>query len=146
VKPDVEGFVAAQERKRQVLGQEVTFFIPTATTWPAGVKDEEGVPLDPTTQPLSSGVASASAVVSLVNRPVAGGARGIQPHSEETAAGLAERTSVIAIISKTAYDALGLAAAAEAEVFESLYAVRDKLPDQMGPGPPQRMLIFLEKR
>jgi hypothetical protein len=146
VEPDLEGFVAAQERKRQVLGQEVTFFIPTDTVWPDVPVDEEGVPLDPTTQPLSSGVASASAVVSLVNRPVAGGARGIQPHSEETAVGLAERTSVIAIIGKPQYDELGLAGAQEAEVFEALYAVRDKLLDQMGPGPPQRVLIFLEKR
>jgi hypothetical protein len=146
VEPDLEGFVDAQERKRQALGQEVTFFKPTATVWPDVPVDEEGVPLDPTVQPLSSGVASASAVVSVVNRPVAGGARGIQPHSEETAVGLAERTSLILIIGKPQFDALGLAGAAEAEVFEHLYVVRDKLADQMGPGPTQRMLIFVEKR
>lgn len=55
--PDVSGFVEAQARLRDVLGTDVTFYVPTEIVWPAGtaIDPETGRPYDPMAEPESGG-------------------------------------------------------------------------------------------
>jgi hypothetical protein len=53
--PDIAGFADAQDRLRQQFGQNITFKVPQAKTWPAGtaIDPESGEPYDPTVVPTS---------------------------------------------------------------------------------------------
>jgi hypothetical protein len=57
VEPDIQGFQEAMARGRDFLGQDVTFHVPVAPTWPADVAldPETGRPYDPTAVPSSGG-------------------------------------------------------------------------------------------
>jgi hypothetical protein len=54
--PDIAGFIAAQDRMRQVFGRDVPFNVPVAPVWPVDTQlDENGEPYDPTVVPSSGG-------------------------------------------------------------------------------------------
>lgn len=147
MEPDLAGFAAAMALKREKFGQDVPFFTPTQTVWPSGIATNlEGVPLDPTVAPLASGFGSAVVRVEVVNRPIAGGARGIKPHAEQEAIGFGETTDLVLLMGIDDYDDNSIEDATDCEVYEGLFTIRDKIPDQMGPGPVQRMIIFAEKK
>jgi hypothetical protein len=143
--PDLAGYTEAQAHLRAKFGQVVPFFIPTETVWPDVPLDEEGMPIDPSVFPLASGFASASATCSVINRPIAGGARGVKPTTQDTAIGIKARHELVLVTGKDEFEAQNLDAAAELEVYGLRYTIRDTLPDQIGPGATQRMLIFVEK-
>lgn len=146
MEPDLAGFAAAMAEKREKFGQDVPFFTPTQTVWPSGIATNlEGTPLDPSVQPLASGFGSAVVRVDVVNRPIAGGARGIKPHSEQEAIGFGETTDLVLLMGIDDYSE-AIEDATDCEVYGSLYSIRDRIPDQMGPGPVQRMIIFVEKK
>lgn len=146
MEPDLTGFVEAQEAKRQAFGDCIPFFFKT-TTWPPGVPtDEEGVPLDPSTPPLLSEESMIEARAEVTHRPVAGGARGMKSPSETQPIGNLEQSTLVLILSDTDWTEKELEAAFECEVYGRRYVIRDAVPDQMGPGPVQRRLIFVEKK
>jgi hypothetical protein len=63
VEPDLAGFAAAQERHRELFGEDVLFLFAATEEWPAGtpLDPESGRPYDPTVEAVAS--AQASAVV-----------------------------------------------------------------------------------
>ena len=142
--PNLEGYAEAQANLRARLGRDVPFFIPTPTEWPSGVPvDAQGVPIDPSVAPLASGFASATVRCSVASRPVAGA---LTAPSEGTPLGIRDHSSLLLVMSKTEYDENGIAGATEAELFARRYKIEAREPDQVGPGDPQRMLIFVEKK
>lgn len=68
--PDPEEFRAAQNLLIGVAGQVITLLAPLPVVWPPGTKfnRETGEPLDPWTQPLSSGWVGASASAAVAYR------------------------------------------------------------------------------
>lgn len=142
--PDLEGYVDAQERLRAKLGRDVPFFTPTPTVWPSNVPlDAEGVPLDPSVQPLSSGFASASVRCSVASHPVGGG---LAAPASDTPIGIKDFSNLVLSMSKSDYDTYAIAQAVEAELFDRRYKIEAREPDQIGPGEAQRVLIFVEKK
>lgn len=54
--PDIAGFLDAQDRLRDKMGQDVDFMVRVASVWPGGTPlDENGEPYDPTVKPTSGG-------------------------------------------------------------------------------------------
>jgi hypothetical protein len=143
--PDLEGYEEAQANLRAQLGQVVPFFIPTATVWPPGVPlDAAGEPIDPSIPPLASGYASAAVTCSVANRPIRGQGMLI-PQTEDVAIGIASHSMLLLIMSKAEFDDNGIDAATQCEVFGKRYKIEAVQPDQVGPGPVQRMQIFVER-
>jgi hypothetical protein len=99
--PDLAGFAAAQEAKRQALGSDVIFLGKPANAWPPGtaINPDSGEPFDPTITPTSSTQQQTTircgVFFKAVNR---GGAAGAAIGSP---AGWEERTRIFAI---TPYD------------------------------------------
>jgi hypothetical protein len=61
--PDIAGFIAAQDRMRQVFGRDVPFNVPVAPVWPVDTQlDENGEPYDPTVVPSSGGGTAPSVI------------------------------------------------------------------------------------
>lgn len=63
VRPDLAGFVDAQNRKRELIGEDITLLFPPSLDWPPGtpLDPQTGRPYDPMVEPVAS--AQASAVV-----------------------------------------------------------------------------------
>lgn len=91
-KPSLAGFAEAQDRKRVMLGSDVTFLWPAQVTFPPGtpVSPNTGRPFDPTVSAIASFQPSASAVASVffkaINRGGAANADTSAPigHDEKT--------------------------------------------------------------
>lgn len=143
--PDWDGYKGAQARLRAVAGQEVPFFIPTATTWPEGaILDAQGVPVDPSVVPTASGFASASVTCSVVHRPVRGQGLLVPPVAD-IAMGLMGKDEIMLVMGKEDYDTNDIIHATRCEVFDRLYKIEEAGGDQVGPGDVQRMQIFAER-
>lgn len=70
--PDLDGFAAAQNRKRAVLGSTITFLWPAVVTFAPDtpLSPTTGEPYDPTVLPTASSQASASAIASVFFKAV----------------------------------------------------------------------------
>lgn len=90
--PDLAGFRAAQERKRALMGVDVTFYAEPVSIWPPALPmdAETGRPRDPTVEPLSSAAASAVIRCGVAYRSTG-------PQVEAGAPGLVQRTDVMLI-------------------------------------------------
>jgi hypothetical protein len=101
--PNLAGFREAQERKRALLGEDITFFGEPTYTWPPGVPmdAQTGRPYDPVIEPLSSAAASA-----VIRCGVAHKAGEAQTEVETDALGLADRTKVMLIANAGAASAI----------------------------------------
>lgn len=98
--PDVAGFAGAQERKRVLLGVEVTFLFEPTITWPDGaVLDYDGNPRDPTVQPVASAQASATVTAGLVYHMQLSTTRATD--SSTDSAGRSDKSHAAVIISET---------------------------------------------
>lgn len=94
MEPDLAGFADAQRRKRQLLGEEITFFGEVLLEFPVDTPTdpETGRPFDPFAEPTSSAQATSSAKASVAFRPaVAGG-------QEATPVGLLDSTHVLLVL------------------------------------------------
>lgn len=101
--PDLAGFREAQERKRALLGEDITFTGEPVFVWPPGVPidAQTGKPYDPVIEPLSS--AAASAVVRCGVRDVH---REISGEVETGPLGLVDKTKVMLIANAGAASAI----------------------------------------
>lgn len=141
--PDFGGYLQAQALLRAKAGRVVPFFIPQPTVWPEGTPlGLDGEALDPTVAPLASGFASAGVVCSVASRPARGA---MQPAADHSQVGIMPTNHVLLACGMDDYEAAGLGAATQLETFGIRYKIESAIPDQIGPGPPQRMLIFGER-
>jgi hypothetical protein len=141
--PDLEGYKNAQARLRAQFGQDVPFFTPTPTTWPGGIPtDEAGVPLDPEVQPLASGFASGVLRCNVVSKPIL---RTLEVPATDAPMGLKDRSKLVLLAGYDEFVAAGVSGATFVEVYGAKYKIEAMLNDQVGNGPTQRKLIFLEK-
>ncbi len=95
--PNLAGFREAQERKRALLGEDITFFGEPAYTWPPGIPmdTETGRPYDPVIEPLSSAAASAVVRCGVFFRAV--NRAGIGGEVEAAAPGVVDKTKIMLI-------------------------------------------------
>lgn len=91
--PSLAGFAEAQDRKRALLGSDVTFLWPAVVTFdPTVPLNMEGQPYDPVIQPTASSQASASARVGAFFKAVNRG--GAANAAVESAIGGDERSRI----------------------------------------------------
>lgn len=123
MKPDLAGFRAAQQRKRDELGEDVLFLHEPSITFPPGTPTdpETGRPYDPVLTPTAS--ARASAIV----RCAVAVDWGTREDVEDTPAGIFARGDVMAIAPSGAASAID--GAIELEVRGVRYSVRSQTFD-----------------
>jgi hypothetical protein len=104
--PDLAGFRDAQERKRAVLGEDVTFLGQPVYVWPPGVPidPETTRPYDPVIVPLSSGVASAVVRCGVFFRAI--NRAGVAGEVEIGALGVVDKSTVMLIAASAAASAI----------------------------------------
>ena len=104
--PNLAGFREAQERKRALLGEDITFFAEPVYTWPPNVPmdAQTGRPYDPVIEPLSSAAASAIVRCGVFFRAV--NRAGIGGEVEIGAPGVVEKTKVMLIANAGAASAI----------------------------------------
>lgn len=145
LEPNLEGYLDAQSRLRAAMGQVVPFFTPTASVWPPGTPlADNGEPIDPAVAPLASGFASAAVTCSVANRPIRGQGMLI-PQTQDVAIGIAAHSMLLLVMSKEDFDNNDIEEATQCEVFDKRYKIEAAQPDQLGPGKPQRMQLFVER-
>ncbi len=94
--PNLAGFREAQERKRALLGEDITFFGEPVYTWPdVPIDPDNGRPYDPVIVPLSSAVASAVVRCGVFFRAV--NRAGIGGEVEVAAPGVVDKTKIMLI-------------------------------------------------
>jgi hypothetical protein len=137
--PDIAGFREAQDELIQRLGQDVTFHIPGAVTYPPGtpLDRETGRPHDPTIKPVSEPVVDEVVRCSVVYRPIAG------EDDVEANIGGVRRTTSMALAMRVP-DFARVEDATEATVNGRDYKVTEIVPD--GLTEVQRYIAFLEAR
>lgn len=142
--PDFEGYREAQARLRAAAGQEVLFCTPVEPVWPAGTQlGANGEPLDPATEPESGGDFTSSTVTcSVANRPARGA---MQPPADDAPIGIEPTSHLLLACGKAEYDDADLDDATRAVAMGIRYKIVSAVPDQVGPGDVQRMLIFVER-
>ncbi len=142
--PDFEGYREAQARLRAAAGQEVLFCTPVAAVWPEGTQlGANGEPLDPATEPESGGGFTGQTVTcSVANRPARGA---MEPPADDVPIGIEPTSHLLLACGKGEYDDAELDNATQANVMGVRYKIMSALPDQVGPGDVQRMLIFVER-
>lgn len=103
VVPDLAGFAEAQDRKRELLGSDVTFLQEPQVTFPPGtaINPDTGDPYDPTIEPESTVQPSVVVRCAVYFRALVRGAGG---EAAASAAGWEERTRVFAIAPYAAKD------------------------------------------
>lgn len=138
--PNIDGFVAAQNRLREKLGMDVTVYAPIAPTYPPGtiLDPDSGLPYDPSIEPLGSGFVSDTLRASVLNKHLRP-----EDETETNAAGIFQATSVVLNIAVD--DWPRASAATEFEVLERRYVIRDAYPDGLG-NRTTRWLIFGERK
>lgn len=141
MQPDIAGFRRAQEELIDKLGQDVTFHVPQAATYPPGtvLDPETGRPHDPTIRPTQAADADVVVRCSVVYRPIM---RQGEDHVTGGPSGL-HRTSTMAVTMKVV-DRPSVEGASKATVNDISYKVTDILPD--GLTEVQRYIAFLEAR
>jgi hypothetical protein len=134
---DLAGFADAQRRLRNEFAEEVTFFYPEQSEWPAGtpLDPETGEPYDPTVVPITASAASA-AVRCNVGFYSTVAQRGEQ--ADNSPAGTLDKTHVLLIADITAASAI--APAVEFDVRDTLFRIEAQKPD--GIGALQRYLVW----
>lgn len=141
--PDFGGYNQAQALLRAKAGRPVPFFLPEQSAWPPDTPmGLNGEPLDPTVQALASGFASAVVTCSVAQRPARGA---MQPQAQHSEVGVVPLSHILLACSVADYDQASLDDATRLETFGVMYKIESAVPDQIGPGPPQRMLIFAER-
>jgi hypothetical protein len=138
--PDIAGFADAQDRLREAFGQDITFLVPQAKTWPAGtaLDPETGEPYDPTTVPTSG--ADPTEVVKKVNVIYKALIAGDEDNVVRERLGVMQ-TESCALIASLA-DEPDIEDASEFVVNERRYRITDAVTD--GLTGPQRYIIFGE--
>lgn len=123
VKPDLQGFYAAMDLKRQSIGSMITFFWPEMYTWGDEIALDPITtqPLDPLASAMTSSQASASAMASVffkaINRGGASNADAAEP------IGRNEKTRVFLNLASGDAVTLGLASATEFEFHGNRFQV-----------------------
>jgi hypothetical protein len=132
MKPDLAGFKDAQARKREFMGEDVTFLGEVLMQFPPGTRidPETHDPYDPTVQPTASAQASATVRVGVAFRPVTDDAKA-------AAIGWTEDTHVML----SAPPILPLGWAQEFVLRGERYKITAMKPDGIGPGDAWRNLI-----
>lgn len=137
--PDIAGFRAAQEELIDKLGQDVTFHVPHAPTYPLGtvLDPETGKPHDPTIRPTNPGDDDVVVRCTVVYRPIQG------EDDVQGGPGGVRRTSQMALALKVA-DFPAVEDARTATVNGVGFKLTDIVPD--GLTEVQRYIAFLEAR
>lgn len=150
VVPDLEGFRDAQAKLRADFGEDIPFFVPSATTWPIGtpIDPESNVPYDPTILPTASGFASASVRSSVVFRPLGLSRRGVADDVKQTEVGRFEAGELALIVGYDDFVANGLDEATEAIVHDERYVINTFDYDRLGEDPDgyHRVIIYLDQK
>lgn len=143
VDPNLEGFREAQVTLRQKFGEDVPFFTPSETEYPEGtpLDPESGLPYDPTILPLASGFASAVVRASVVFRPI----QGTRDSTRTTPIGDIEEGSVVVMVSPQDFEEEDLDEATEMEIHGERYRIKQTEYDQLGDGPPHRVIVHGEE-
>lgn len=138
MRPDLEGFRAAQERLIDEMGQVVTWNIEGAETYPPGtvLDPETGKPMDPRIEPETSDDSTETFKARIVSRPLT------SDKVTETAMGLLRAGQIGAII-KVA-DRPKIENASSAVIMERTYVVKDIIED--GIEQTNRYVVILEPR
>lgn len=142
IRPDFDGFVAAQERLRDYAGQDIRFLVPTDPVWPAGTPlDPETLrPYDPTVIPESGGgFVEVVKRVGLVYRPIHTNVE--DPLGDDIRGGFRHGESIALSISET--DVTDLVGAIYAVVGGRTFKITSYEDD---PGPDTRYIMFAEAR
>lgn len=145
IEPNLTGFADAQERLRDKLGLDITFYWPLAMTWPAGTQlnPETGRPFNPTVVPTASGEASASVRCSVIHRPFGLSRTGIEDQQTTTAVGMLSDENVGLIVKNEALW-VSASAATEFEYLGERFEIRDTPRDTLGSV--TRQLVVGEKK
>lgn len=135
-----EGFADAQDRLRDKLGMDVTFYGPVAAIYDPDVPldPETGAPHDPTIQPTASAAASAVVRCSIVQRPFGGR----ETQGEDSAEGWGSHNDVGLIMA--AADGERLASAVAFGYADHLFTIRTTMFD--GIGDIQRWVVHGERQ
>lgn len=106
MQPDLAGFREALDRKRLLLGEDITFHGARVFTWPASaaIDPQTSRPYDPVIEPLSSAAASAVVRCGVFFRAV--NRAGIGGEQEVSAAGRFDKTHVMVIAPSGAASAI----------------------------------------
>jgi hypothetical protein len=140
VQPNLAGYVAAQRRLRDMLGQDVTFLVAGTDTYPPGtvMDPETGRPVDPYVEPTSSGATEVVVRASVVTRPLIG-----DPNDQAriTPVGDIASDQIAFLVDNDDFEPIRNAH--EAHVYGVAYRINDKRPD--GIGGLQRWIIFGEQ-
>lgn len=139
VTPDKAGFAAAQQRLRDKLGMDVTFYGPVVASYAPDVPldPETGAPYDPMITPTASAAASATVRCSIVQRPFALP----QFHGADSAEGWGSHNDVSAIMD--ADSGRSIASAVSFGYGDHLFTVRSTMFD--GIGDIQRYVVHGER-
>lgn len=129
VEPDMAGYREAMARKRQKLGQDVTFLVRGTTTWPSGTRmdPETGRPVDPYVEPTSTDDAEVVVRVTVVTRPLIG-----DPNDQSVSTPMGPFASDLIAFLVGADDFEPIREAYEARCFDVAYKITDKRPDGIG--------------
>lgn len=123
--PDLTGYREAQVKLIAELGNDVPFFLPTTTTYPAeAVLDPEtSLPYDPSVLPTSSGFTSASVKCGIAIRPIGLSRRGIADEETLSAFGKFEEGEGVLLVPIADFEENDLADATECEVYNERYEI-----------------------
>lgn len=144
VSPDIAGFIEAQDRQRELFGEDIPFHVREAAVYPDGTQldPETGKPYDPTIKPTSGGGFTDEVVRGIVIfRPIHTNLEDPLGDSH-LQGGLRRATSAVVDIGIA--DLARVADAAEATVKDVRYKVTDIEKD--GIDGVDRVLAFLEAK
>lgn len=138
--PNLTGFIAAQRRLRQKLGQDVTFIVPGAATYPPGTRldPETGRPFDAFLEATGGGATEVVVRASIVSRPLIGDPN---DHLRGTPIGPFASDQVAFLVDADDFEPIR--GATEARVMGTTFRITDKRPD--GIGGLQRWVVFGEQ-
>lgn len=139
---DLQGFRDAMAEMRQVMGQDVPFFIPAAKTYPPGTQldPESGEPYDPTIQRLDS---SETRVV--VHCGVYRKIPNVVDDISQSALGPMEERDALLDVSPTDYENKSLEDATSVEILGERYEIVDADPDGIAEVE-HRILVYIRRQ
>jgi hypothetical protein len=146
-KPNLAGFREAQSRLIQEFGEDLTWFFPVEKSWPPGtpIDPETNEPYDPTIQPLASGFTSAVVKAGVISRPIGGARSALSDTIQVEPIGQVKTETIVLSVDYETWIEEALDKATEVEVHSDRFRVNMTNEDQLGDGPPQRVLVYLRK-
>lgn len=138
--PDLQGMEEAQERLREVTGQDVLFQIPGERTWPEGTEldPETGEPYDPQIEPEETDASEVTIKCGVAFRPV----HGLAEDTVESPLGEIKQNEVVLIMSVEEW--AEVEGATTFEVKGDRYRVKKNTSD--GIGSDYRQLVWGERQ